>query len=298
LRGLEEFLLEDCRNCYGDPLVTGTPYLALWPCWVAVRNARGAVVVRAAYVSLVAYHTPDHRHPPDGLPAWRRHKLLVELPRDLSHRKIVLDIVSKDAAHDRCLGFVDLEVRGSFSAARNAPIPIRAFPRDHLASTRTPQLAAAISLRDLRAFIFSYHTLYLGEQPGLRIVGKWRGVVKQHRDAMARQLVEHNDLIGVHTGQAIRRQAPDGVEPSGFGGISERVKTGAVQPRTRPPLITVFGYELMSFRGSPLAQNFELRANGSPRFLGLGRDPRVDCYPHRRILWATAQSRGVRKSSS
>ena len=101
---------------------------------------------------------------------------------------------------DHRLGFVDLEVRGSLGRARNASIPIRAFPRDHLAGTRAPQLTAAISLCDLRALVFSYHAMYLSEQLGLRVVGKRRGVVEQHRDAMVRQFVEHNDLIGIHTG--------------------------------------------------------------------------------------------------
>ena len=124
LRGFEEFLADDCGNCYRNPLIARTSDLALCLCWVAIQNGRGAVVVCAAYVSLVAYQTPNHRHSPDGLPAWRGHELLIELPRDLSHREIALDIVSKDAAHDHRLGFVDHEMRGSFGRARNASIPI------------------------------------------------------------------------------------------------------------------------------------------------------------------------------
>ena len=40
---------------------------------------------------------------------------------------------------------------------------------------------------------------------GLRVVGLWRCVVEEYGDAMACQLVEHNDLIGIHPGQAIGR---------------------------------------------------------------------------------------------
>ena len=228
LRCLEEFFADDCGNRYGDPLVTGTHDLALCLCWVAAKNGCGAVVVCTAYVSFVAYHAPDYRYSPNRLPARRWRPVLVELPTDLPHRKMVLDIVAKDAAHDRRLGFVDLEVCGSSDAARNASIPIGAFPRDHLTSTRAPQLTAAISLGDLRSLIFGDHALHLSEQLGLRIVGKGWGVMEQHRDAVARQLVDHNDLVGIHTGQAIRRQAPDGVKPCGFGGIPERIETGAV----------------------------------------------------------------------
>ena len=94
--------------------------------------------------------------------------------------------MTKDAPHDRRLWLVDLEVRGPFGAARNTPIAIRAFPGDHLASTRTPQLAATISLGDLGALILGNHALHLGEQMGLRVIGKWRRVVEEHRDAVAR----------------------------------------------------------------------------------------------------------------
>lgn len=43
----------DCGKPYENPLITGTPYLVLCLCWVAVQTD-GAVVVCAAYVSLVA----------------------------------------------------------------------------------------------------------------------------------------------------------------------------------------------------------------------------------------------------
>ena len=48
------------------------------------------------------------------------------------------------------------------------------------------------------------HALHLSKQLRLRVIGKWRRVVKKHRNAMAGQLVEHNDLIGVDASQPIR----------------------------------------------------------------------------------------------
>jgi hypothetical protein len=81
--------------------------------------------------------------------------------------------------------------------------PVRAFPGDHLARPRPPQLAAPISLSDLGALILGNHALHLSKQLRLRVIGKRRRVVKKHCDAMACQLVEHNDLIGVDAGQPI-----------------------------------------------------------------------------------------------
>src|SRR5437764_2476846 len=95
LCGLQRFYADDCRNRYRDPLVTRATYLALCLCWVATRDRRCAVVVCATHVSLVADHTPDGGHPPDGFALWRGDKVLVEPARDLPHRKIALDIVPK-----------------------------------------------------------------------------------------------------------------------------------------------------------------------------------------------------------
>ena len=76
---------------------------------------------------------------------------------------MVLDVVAKNAPHDRRLRLVDLEVRRSAGAACNTPIPIGAFPGGHLPGTSTPQLAASVSLSDLGAFILGYHALHLGQ---------------------------------------------------------------------------------------------------------------------------------------
>ena len=53
-------------------------------------------------------------------------------------------------------------------------------------------------------------------------------VAEEHRDAVACQLVKHDDLIGIHTGQAIWGETPDRVKLPGFGGISQRIETGAI----------------------------------------------------------------------
>ena len=163
LRGVEELLIDDCGHRYRDPLVAGTSYLALCLGWAPIQNSGCAVVVCTTHIRLVAYQAPDRGHAPDGFAGWRGDKLLVELPGDLPHRQIALDIVPKDAPHDRRLWFIDLEMRGPLGAARNTPIAIGAFPGDDLAGTRAPELAATISLGDLGALILSNDPLHLSE---------------------------------------------------------------------------------------------------------------------------------------
>jgi hypothetical protein len=63
-------------------------------------------------------------------------------------------------------------VSGLVSAACDTAITVRAFPGDHLASTRTPQLAAPISLSDLGTLILGNHALHLSKQLRLWVIGK------------------------------------------------------------------------------------------------------------------------------
>src|SRR6476469_335613 len=116
---------------------------------------------------------------PGGFALRRGDKVLVEPPGDLPHREIAFDIVPKDAPYNRCLWFVDFEMGGPVRAAGDAPIAVRALPCDHLASTRPPQLAAAVSLGDLGALILGDHALHLREQLGLRVIGQRRRVVER-----------------------------------------------------------------------------------------------------------------------
>ena len=228
LRGLEQFFIHNFGNRDGNPLVAGTPHLVRCLARVTIHNTCVSVIVRAAYVSLVAQQAPDRGNAPHGLPARGRYAVLVEPQSDLAHRQTVLYIVSKDTPHDHCFRLVDLQVRSPLGAARDAPIAVRAFPRDYFAGARTPEFAASISLGDLGAFVLGDHALHLREQMSLRVIIERGRVVEAHRHAVACQLVEHDYLISIHAGQAIWGQTPDGLKLPGFGGISQRVQTGPV----------------------------------------------------------------------
>lgn len=75
---------------------------------------------------------------------------------------------------------------------------------------------------------------------------------------MARQLVDHDDLIGILPRQPIGRETPDGVKLPGIGGVAQGIETRPVQPSSRAALITVFRNQRVPFRGNPLAQYLEL----------------------------------------
>ena len=98
----------------------------------------------------------------------------------------------------------DLEVRRALAGSRQSTVAIRHLPGDHFARTSTPQLAAPVAFADLGTFVLGNDALHLGQQPRLRIVLDLRCVMEPNAHAVARQLVEYDDLIRVHAGQAVR----------------------------------------------------------------------------------------------
>ena len=116
--------------------------------------------------------------------------------------------------------------------------------------------------------------------------------------AVARQLIENDDLIGVHAGQAIRRQAPHALNLSGLGGIAQGIETGSVQTRAGQAIVRILGHQLVLLPGYPLTQQRELRADGAARFLGVGRDPCVDRDSHRCVILVCLCSAGKLRISS
>ncbi len=139
------------------------------------------------------------------------------------------NVVLEDTTHDNRLGFEDLEVSRNLCGALHPPVAIRRLPRDDLTATRSPQLAAAVALGDLRLLVLGDHSLDLGQEPGLRIVvERWR-IGEKHPHVKTFKLVEHKHLVGVCAGQAVRRQAPHGLEQPGFSCVPQSVETRSVE---------------------------------------------------------------------
>jgi hypothetical protein len=179
-----------------------------------------------------------------------------------------------------------------FEAARRKKARVRAgFPR---------RKRGLVPVRfHLRPFVLGDDTLHLGEQPGLGIVIKGGGVREQHRHTVAGQLVEHDHLVGVDPGEAIRRQAPYGVEEPRLGRVTKSIEVGAIQAGTGVPVIDELCDQLVALGIGPLTQRGDLGADGAPGFLGLGRDPCIDGHSHRHASsLITVSSPGKASSSS
>jgi hypothetical protein len=59
----------------------------------------------------------------------------------------------------------------------------------------------------------------------LGVVEGW-GVGEEDGNLVAGELVEDHDLVGVGPGEAVRREAPHGVDPACFGRVAQGVEAG------------------------------------------------------------------------
>ena len=132
-------------------------------------------------------------------------------------------------------------------------VAVGGLPGDDLTGAGPEQSAAPVAFGDLGSLVFGDHTLHLGEQGGLRVIGgKPGGIGERDADPEAGQLVEDQNLIGVDPGQPVRRQAPDGVEQARLGGIPQRVQAGPVQPGAGMPVVDILADQLVTDRGDVL----------------------------------------------
>jgi len=85
-----------------------------------------------------------------------------------------------------------------------APVAVGGAPGQHLSGAGAKQLPAPVPFGDLCSLVLGDHALDLDEQLGLRIVIERWGVGDPHAHRVAGQLVEHDDLVGVHAGEPVR----------------------------------------------------------------------------------------------
>jgi hypothetical protein len=199
------------------------------------------------------------------------------------------DVVVEDAPHYHRLGLVDLQVGGALGGTKHSAIAIGDPPSEYLARTRSPQLSSSVTLGYLRPFVFGDHPLHLGQQFRLRIVIDDRRVDESDRDTVSSQLVEHDDLIGVDAGEAVRRQAPHHFDETDLGRVPHGIEARTIQPRTRMPIVGELTDQLVALGADPFSKGGQLRADGAPLLLGLGGHSGVDRCSH----WCASKMVGL-----
>ncbi len=258
LDSLEHRFVEDCRHFDRDPLIARASHLPVPASLSALRHEFGPVVVSPADIGLVVQEAAQACRAPVLPPHWRADAIAVQPDDDLAHRDILANILIENAAHDGGLGLEHLQMRRARTGPGDAAISVWHLPIHHFARAGTPQLAAPIALDNLCAFILGNDALHLGQQPRLRIVLELWRVMEPNAHAVARQLVEYDELPGIHARQAVGRQTPYAFKKPSLGAVAQRIKTGPVQACTGQPLIRVFGHQFVSLADHPFTQNCEL----------------------------------------
>jgi len=207
-------------------------------------------------------------------------------------------VVVEDSPHDRHLRLIGLEAGRAVGGSGHAAVAVGGFPRDDLPGPGPPQLAPAVALGDLGPLVLGDDALHLGEQAGLGVVFEGGGIGEEHGHAMAGELVENDDLVGVDPGQTVRRQAPHRIEQAGFGGVAQSIEAGTVESGAGVAVVEELRHQLVSLRCDPLGEGGTLGADRAPGLLGLGRDPGVDGDSHRCASLVTASWAGDASSSS
>jgi len=129
-------------------------------------------------------------------------------------------VIFENATDHRRFGFVYYQVRRGGRGCGDSAIAIRHFPEDDFAAARTPQLAAPIALGNFGALVLGDHALNLDQQASLRIVVERGCVGKQYPNTMPGKLIQHDHLIGIQAGQAIRRKTPNRLDDSSLRGVA------------------------------------------------------------------------------
>ncbi len=141
--------------------------------------------------------------------------------------------------------------------------------------------------------------MHLGEETELGVVViDGRGIGEDDPHPELGELVKHEDLVHVGTGETVGRQAPHRLEHPGFGLIAHRVEPGPVKPCSGEAVVAELGDQLMSFPGDTSPEDLELGADRAACLLGLAGHPGIQRDPHRRpapmaggiMVWSTRSS--------
>jgi hypothetical protein len=280
LGSIEDRLADDRGHRDLDPFLWGPQLVAGALAAGRRRHSLVAVVAGASFVGWIRQHAADACDRP-GLVAGRaRNPVLVEAPTDAPHGTAACHEVVEDAPNHDGLRLVDLQVAGACWPSGYTPEAIGDQAVHDLPGPRPKEPPPTVAFRYLRALIFCDHPLNLDQQGRLRVIVERGSIQVENPDAVPGQLVRDQDLVGIAASETVWREAPDLFEQAGFGGVTERVETGTVEPGPGVAIVCVLTDDLVPELRHLPAQGLQLRADGATGFLGFRRDASVDGDSH------------------
>src|SRR5450755_227730 len=309
LRQLESAFVHQCGHGNLDPLILGSVLqrargasrrMATYPCCTVVamlsRGLLGLAEAGHASVRRVTQHRPDRRALPAGLLLPRRHRELVESPRDGTDAQRLRGVEIEDLAHHLGLRLDDFVIGRALLGLAHLAIAVRrAAEYADLALLGAMAFAAARPLQDLGALVFGDHALELQQQLVLGGLRLW-SLDEDRLHAVAQPFLGEEHLIGVFAAEAIGRQHKDRLDLAFSDEIEHSLQTGSNQrgPAEALVLDDPLSRYAVALAGSERHQCGRLACNRLVLLLLVGRHPRIDrrCLHDRVLLLESARRCG------
>ena len=234
-----------------------------------VREIDVSVEVHGPGVGLVVQEAIQAGGAPDPVAPGTGHAGLHETDRDLAHGKPIIGVPVENLAHDGGLFLVDLEAWRQSVRSGNFAIPEGHVAGHDRPLPGPPQLSSTVAFDDLGSLELGHCCLDLCDETTVGAVGE-PALKEDHRNAKAAELIQHEGLVDIVTGQPVGAQHDHGIDQPGGRRVAHPVQSGSVQPRPGVPVIGAAQFDLPSFGRHFVVKGFELGTDGLLLFLTVG----------------------------
>ena len=275
------------RPLVTDTVASGEPVAAAQRPHALARRRPGLAEARSSLVRRIAQHRPHHGAFPARTPGGRGNLAFVELAGDRTHAHVIFGVIAVDVANHGRLRFDDfIEGAGVLGFLVVAVAIGRTAEDSHVAASSPMALAATGTLQNLRTLVFRDHPLELDEE---MVFGSFhRRRLQEHGlDALAGQLLDDQNLIGIAAAQTVRSMDQDGFDASLRGEVPDPLQPRAFENGAGKTVILDdhVGRHAVAVALGIGEQGLGLAGDGIAISLLLARDPRVQgCNLHDRLL--------------
>ena len=275
------------RPLVTDAVASGEPVAAAQRPHALARRGAGLAEARSSLVRRIAQHRPHHRAFPARTSGGCGDPAFVELASDRADGHVIFGVMAVDVANHGRLRFDDLVERVAVLGFLVVAVAIGRAAEDSNVAVSSPMtLAATGTLQNLRALVFRDHPLELDEE--MVFGGFHRRRFQEHGfDALAGQLLDDQNLVGIAPAQTVRGVDQDGFDAALRGEVPDPLEPGAFENGAGKAVILDdhVGRHAVAVALGIGEQGLGLAGDGVAIPLLLARDPRVQgCNLHDRLL--------------
>jgi hypothetical protein len=234
-----------------------------------MREVVVSVEVHGPGVGLVVQEAVQAGGAPDPVAPGTGDAGLHETDRDLAHGKPVIGVPVENLAHDGGLFLVDLKAWGQSVGSGKFAIPEGHVAGHDRPLPGPPQLSSTVAFDDLGSLELGYCRLDLRDETTVRAVGE-PALKEDHWNAKATELIEHQGLVDIVTGQPVGTQHDHGIDQPGGCRVAHPVQSESVQPHPGIAVVGAAQFDLPTFGRHFVVKGFELGTDSLLLFLTVG----------------------------